>query len=193
MSNAETTYSAATLVEIGTKVICGMGAPLELASAVSKSLVLTSLCSINLPTMSYTFTLTTDWLVVFTSNKKLFANGFGYAVALNGTSLITFEVGEEIIAGAAQPRYRKAPYIEQRAKKRGKEHDFRENEPAHSHPKRLVYLQVVGAAFTFRDHVAEPAGHHGHQDGNANQEKVFAEGGFVKPGRGANHQREKSD
>ena len=43
MSNAETTYSAATLVEIGTKVICGMGAPLELANAVSKSLVLSNL------------------------------------------------------------------------------------------------------------------------------------------------------
>ncbi|MBU6242429.1 MAG: Ldh family oxidoreductase [Acidobacteria bacterium] len=43
MSDADSTYSAATLVDIGTKVICGMGAPLELANAVSKSLVLSNL------------------------------------------------------------------------------------------------------------------------------------------------------
>ncbi len=43
MSNNSTIFPAATLVEIATKVICGMGAPLDLASAVSKSLVLSNL------------------------------------------------------------------------------------------------------------------------------------------------------
>ncbi len=43
MSNSDTTYSATTLVEIATSVISGMGAPLDLASAVSQSLVLSNL------------------------------------------------------------------------------------------------------------------------------------------------------
>lgn len=42
MSNSHT-YSEADLVEIGTKVICGMGAPTDLAETVSKSLVLSNL------------------------------------------------------------------------------------------------------------------------------------------------------
>ena len=42
MSNSKV-YSEAELVEIGTKVICGMGAPLDLASAIAKSLVLSNL------------------------------------------------------------------------------------------------------------------------------------------------------
>ena len=43
MSNGTQTYSAATLVDIGTEVICGMGAPKDLANSVSKSLVLSNL------------------------------------------------------------------------------------------------------------------------------------------------------
>lgn len=43
MSSSHSTFSPTTLVEIGTKVISGMGAPLDLASAVSKSLVLSNL------------------------------------------------------------------------------------------------------------------------------------------------------
>jgi len=42
LSNSHT-YSEADLVEIGTKVICGMGAPTDLAETVSKSLVLSNL------------------------------------------------------------------------------------------------------------------------------------------------------
>jgi len=43
LSSYVTTYSADTLVEIATSVISGMGAPLDLASAVSQSLVLSNL------------------------------------------------------------------------------------------------------------------------------------------------------
>jgi len=42
LSNSHT-YSESDLVEIGTKVICGMGAPTDLAETVSKSLVLSNL------------------------------------------------------------------------------------------------------------------------------------------------------
>jgi uncharacterized oxidoreductase len=42
LSNTKT-YSHAALIEIGTKVICGMGAPEDLASTVSRSLVLSNL------------------------------------------------------------------------------------------------------------------------------------------------------
>ena len=69
-------------------------------------------------------------------------------------------VGQALVALTTEPRAGKGTHVEQGAEEGGKEHHFREDEPAHAHAEGAVHLRAVEALAAFLHHIAEPAEHH---------------------------------
>src|SRR5437879_5536149 len=92
---------------------------------------------------------------------------------------------EQLVVDAPQIGNREQPRVVERPEKGGKEHDLRENEPAHAPAERNVLPAPVLATLGLAHDVAEPARHHEGEDGEPAKYDVAPGFPAVQPARRA--------